>query len=142
MSTAAANAPSSNIIVPPVVTKPIVKGHECFQVLGPLAGVTNQDATPFVGPWQRVRPGAALQLRLAITALTGTLLVHLETVADVKQPPRMLDAFEATNAIGTADLLAVSDAFVRVVATPGADAGQTASWTVSGKGFVPFAQPL
>jgi hypothetical protein len=41
----------SNTIVQPVVCKPVVKGQQCFQMLEPLAGVTEQDATPFVGPW-------------------------------------------------------------------------------------------
>jgi hypothetical protein len=129
----------SKKIVPPVVCKPVVKGQHCFQMLEPLAGVSEQDTTPFVGPWMPVQPGSSLQLTLAITAITGTLVVHLETVANMTGRPRVLNAFEATNAVGSVDAFTVSDAFVRVIATPGTGAGQSASWTVSGKGFVPFA---
>src|SRR5271165_2587728 len=103
-------------IVPPVVCKPVVKGQQCYQMLEPLAAVLEQDATPFVGPWMPVQPGSALQLTLSIGAIKGTLLVHLETVADVSRTPRILGAFEATNAVGDVNTLAVSDAFVRVVA--------------------------
>jgi hypothetical protein len=132
----------SNSIVPPVVCKPVVKGQQCYQVLEPLAGVLKQDATPFVGSWTAVQPGSALQLTLSIAAITGTLFVHVETVADASDPPRTLGAFDATDAVGDVSLVAVSDAFVRVVATPGTGPGQTASWTVHGKGFVPFAPAI
>jgi hypothetical protein len=129
----------SNQIVPPVVCKPIVKGQQCFQMLEPLAAVTEQDATPFQGPWIPVQPGSALQLTLEVAALSGTLFVHLETVGDVTDPPRILGAFRAMNEVGSVDMLAVSDAFVRVLATPGTGEGQTASWRVRGKGYVPYA---
>jgi hypothetical protein len=129
----------SNQLVPPVVCKPIVKGQQCYQMLEPLAAVTEQDATPFVGPWIPVQPGSAAQLTLEVDAISGTLLVHLETVGDVSRSPRVLGAFRAMNEVGSVDMIAVSDAFVRVLATPGTGKGQTASWSVRGKGFVPYA---
>jgi len=128
-----------NKVLTPVVCKPIVKGQQCFQMLDPLAAMVEQDATPFVGPWHAVQPGSVLQLTLTLSALTGTLAVHLETARTKGAPSRVLGVFQTSYAQATAELMVVTDALVRVVATPGTAPGQLASWNVSGKGFVPFA---
>jgi hypothetical protein len=102
-------------------------------MLAPLAGVTAQDATPYVSEWLPVGAGAFLQLTLAVTRLNGTLTVTIETVGNPDtDPPRFCGAFPQTNVADTVKTTMVCDAFVRVVATPGAGAGQVADWTITG----------
>jgi hypothetical protein len=102
-------------------------------MLAPLAGVTAQGATPYTSDWLPVGAGAFLQLTLKIARLTGTLSVILETVGHKTDPPRFCCAFTQTNGTGTVSAAVVSDAFVRVVATPGAGVGQVADWTITGQ---------
>lgn len=127
-------------VVMPRVCKPILQGGRSFSMLAPLAGVDAQDTVPYASEWLPVGPGAYLQLTLTLTNITGTLLVHVETLNDPStDKPRFCGSFVQTNAIGSATAGMVSDSFVRVVATPGAGVNQTADWTVDGNAFLPFA---
>lgn len=132
-----------NFVVAPIVCKPIVKGQQYISMLEPLAGVTNQDTTPFTSPWQFIGAGSAMQVRLNLSKFMGTLSVHLETVGTVGNPPRLLGHFKQTPGMaGSVELsgpMPVCDDYVRVVATPGKGAGQTCDWTVTGEALVPFA---
>ena len=108
-------------------------------MLTPLAGVTQQDATPYVSAWLPVGAGAFLQLTLKIAKITGALLVYVETVNDPKDEPRLCGGFKQTNAVGSVHTSMVADRYVRVIAVAGAGAGQSADWTISGDAFVPIA---
>jgi len=132
----------ANKAIRAVVCKPIVKGEQCFQMLEPLACVLDQDTTPYVGPWLPVQAGSSLQLTVTVIKLEGTLLVHLETSRNRGEASQVLGAFPGFSRSGTADLFVVSDAFVRVVATPGTGPRQKATWKVSGKAFVPYAPAI
>ncbi len=117
----------------PRVCKPIIQGGRSYSMLAPLAGVTGQDATPYTSDWLPVGAGAFLQLTLSVSRLAGTLSVVLETVGNPEtDPPRFCGAFPQTNVGDTVKATMVCDAFVRVVATPGAGAGQFADWTITG----------
>jgi hypothetical protein len=133
----------ANQIVKPIVCKPIVKGQQNISMLAPLAGVTQQDSTPFTSPWQFIGAGSAMQVVLNLANFVGTLSVHLETVGDVTRPPRILGLFKQTpGAPGTVELsgaMPICDDYVRVVATPGTGPGQTCDWTISGQAIVPYA---
>jgi hypothetical protein len=126
------NLPATKV-ADPRVCKPIIQGGRSYCMLAPLAGVTAQRATPYTSEWLPVGAGAFLQLTLSITRLAGTLSVMLETVGDPdKDPPRFCGTFPQANAAGTVKTTMVSDAFVRVVATPGAATDQAADWTITG----------
>jgi hypothetical protein len=133
----------ANQIVKPIVCKPIVKGQQNISMLAPLAGVIQQDTTPFTSPWQFIGAGSAMQVVLNLANFVGTLSVHLETVGDVTRPPRILGLFKQTpGSPGTVELsgaMPICDDYVRVVATPGTGAGQTCDWTITGQAIVPYA---
>jgi hypothetical protein len=134
---------AANQVVDPVVCKPIVKGQQNLSMLAPLAGVTRQDATPYVSEWLFIGAGSALQLRLTLANPIGTIVVFLETVEKVGNPPRFLGVFpQIPGQEGTVELVGpmpVCDDYVRVIATPGKGNGQTCDWTVTGQAIVPFA---
>ena len=133
----------TNQAVKPIVCKPIVKGQQNISMLTPLAGMLQQDTTPFTSPWQFIGAGSAMQLCLNVANFVGTLSVHLETVGTVGNPPRILGAFKQTPGVtGSVELsgpMPICDDYVRVVATPGTGAGQMCTWIVTGQAIVPYA---
>lgn len=138
--TAAAKDP---IVATPRVCKPIPKGGRIFAMLSPLAGVTGQDALPYVSDWLPVGAGAILQLSLTIARVSGTLSVLLETLnVPETDAPRFCGSFAQLGEPGAVKATMVCDAFVRVVATPGTGAGQSADWVITGDAFLPGAQEM
>lgn len=133
----------TNQVVSPIVCKPIVKGQQYISMLEPLAGVINQDATPYTSAWQFIGGGSAMQVCLNLANFIGTLSVHLETVGTVGNAPRLLGYFKQTPGVaGSVEFtgpMPVCDDYVRVVATPGKGAGQTCDWTITGQAIVPYA---
>lgn len=132
-----------NQVLKPVVCKPIVKGQQNISMLEPLAGVLNQDKTPYVSPWLFIGAGSALQVSLHLGNFIGTFFVFLETVGKVGHPARFLAWFPQTPGVpGTVELygpMPVCEDYVRVIATPGTGPGQTCDWTITGQALVPFA---
>jgi hypothetical protein len=127
------NSAPATTVATPEICRPILQGGKSYAMLAPLAGVTGQDAKPYTSDWLPVGAAAFLQIALSISRLTGTLSVILETVGDPDtDPPRFCGAFPQTNVVGTVKATMMSDAFVRVVATPGAGAGQSADWSITG----------
>jgi hypothetical protein len=128
-----------NVSMIPRVCKPTTVGGRSVSMLAPLAGVAAQDATPYVSEWLPVGPGAFLQLALNLEKLVGTLSIILETVGDpAKEKPRFCGSFAQTNTPGEVHANMMSDAYVRVVATPGTGPDQAAHWSITGNAFVPF----
>jgi hypothetical protein len=124
----------------PRLCKPSSQGSKTSSRLAPLAGVTAQGATPYTSEWLQVTAGAFLQLTLSITRLTGTLSVMLETVDSPKTDvPRFCGAFPQTTGVSKVKTTVTCDSFVRVIATPGAGAGQVADWTISGQAVLSSA---
>lgn len=127
------NPPVATTVALPRVCKPIIQGGKSYSMLAPLAGVTAQREAPYTSDWLPVGAGAFLRLSLSLTRLTGTLSVMVETVGDPDtDPPRFCGAFPQTSVSGTVKATMVCDAFVRVIATPGGGAGQSADWTITG----------
>jgi len=117
----------------PRLCKPSFQASKTYSRLAPLAGVTAQGATPYTSEWLQVAAGSFLQLTLSITRLTGTLSVMLETADSPTDVPRFCGAFPQTTGVSKVKTTVTCDAFVRVIATPGAGAGQVADWTISGQ---------
>jgi hypothetical protein len=126
-----------------------VRNGQCGSYMTPLVGIT-QDNTAYVSPWLPVTPGTSLDASLNITELTGTLSVIIETANAVpdhgskvpsKAPtPRFLGSFPQINAPGSVqlDCNGVTGSYIRIIATPGQAAGQTASWNITGEAIVPY----
>jgi hypothetical protein len=133
----------TNQVVKPVVCKPIAKDDRNISMLAPLAGVIGQDTKPYASEWLFIGAGSVLQVRLHLANFVGTLCVLLETVGEVRSPPRFLAAFRQTPGVaGSVELVGpapVCEDYVRVIATPGKGAGQTCDWTITGQALVPFA---
>ena len=135
-------------VTPAVSPRPVVKAGEAALQGAPFDGVTAQDTTVYTGRWIPVRAGGALEAKVSVTSLVGTLFVHVETCTTPgSDPPRVLGAFPAPAAAspavwGSAPLPTTfppCDAYIRFVGTPGQGGGQAATWTVSGRVIVPLA---
>jgi hypothetical protein len=136
----------ANTVVPPQIRPvagklhPVWKDVLPFLQLNPLFGVTLQDTTVQQSGWIQVGEGTMLSLQLSASVLTGTLDVVVETMhnpSDKSEQPRPLSAQfqQVTAAGGTSRLTAPCDEYVRVTATPGKGNGQSATWTITGKGY-------
>lgn len=127
------NPPAATTVALSRVCKPIIQGGRSYSMLAPLAGVAGQDATPYTSDWLPVGAGAFLQLTLSVSRLMGTLSVMLETVGNPETDlPRFCGSFSQSNVVGAVKATMVCDAFVRVVATPGAGVEQLADWMITG----------
>lgn len=143
MPTAITVPAKAPVVATPQVCKPITKGGRTFSMLVPLAGVTGQDATPYTSEWLPVGAGAVLQLRLDVARVKGTLCVILETLAVPEtDAPRFCGSFPQTNVAGSVKATMVCDEFVRVVATPGTGALQSADWAITGDAILSGAPEM
>jgi hypothetical protein len=128
----------------PAQSKPIVKGNQAFTNLSPMAGMTQQDTSPYQSPWLQVPEGTVLVLVAAISALTGLLLIEVETASSATPADsdiRPLGSFPCPSAPGSIErLFGPSDSWVRVSATPGIGGAQVASWNVNGRAFFDYAR--
>ena len=145
-----------NTVTQPAVSGIVVRASGASPVrqaaaqLAPLAQVTGQDNTPYASPWVQVPPGSFLQVQLHITNKVGNLVVHVETctrcnlVGGVNvnvDPPRVVGSFAqvpgtilpASPCVQPLRGIPLADNYIRVVATPGQGAGQTADWAVTGR---------
>jgi hypothetical protein len=120
-------------------THPVTKKRVPFLQFNPLWGMSQQDTTVQQSAWIRIGAGVILNLKLSVTALSGTLDVAIETMhnpSDNSENPRALSAdFQQVPAGGESYLTAPCDEYIRITATPGAGGGQTATWTISGSGY-------
>ena len=146
----------ANTVTPPAVSGIVVRApgpspvRQAAAQLAPLAQVTGQDNTPYTSPWVQVPPGSFLQVQLHITNKVGNLVVHVETcsrctlVGGVNvnvDPPRVIGSFPQVAGKIVAPSacrqhlrgVPLADNYIRVVATPGQGAGQTADWAVTGQ---------
>jgi hypothetical protein len=94
------------------------------------------DHTIQVSDWIPVQPGSVVEGKLTVTILTGTLDVLLETTSnplDPNEAPRPLSQqFDSVAALPYVSVVtAECDAFIRLTATPGLGAGQTATWAAN-----------
>ena len=129
---------TANRVLSARISKPVTKGRQTYRALVPLAGVTEQDTTPWQSAWLQVGAGAYLSLTLTLANFAGTLDVAIETVNDpAKDTPRPLGSFCQINTNGTTQLSGTCDHYVRISATPGTGVAQAASWRIDGKAFPP-----
>lgn len=119
----------------------------------PLAGMTGQDTTPYTTAFIKLSPGMLLELTLTVTSLLpggtvgGTLDIEIQDIANPADPleqwkPLDQQFFQpASNpapSVGTpvtSKIVAPTRGYVRIVATPGKAAGQSATWQITGRGY-------
>jgi hypothetical protein len=146
----------ANTVTQPAVSGIVVRApgpspvRQAAAQLAPLAQVAGQDNTPYTSPWVQVPPGSFLEVQLSITHKVGNLVVHVETCTHCNlvegahvnvDPPRVVGSFAqvpgtilpASPSVQPLRGIPLADNYLRVVATPGQGAGQTADWAVNGQ---------
>lgn len=129
-----------------------------FQPLAGFPAATPQDSTPYTSAWIQCAPGMTLELTLSVTSLLpglaigGTLDIEIQEISPAglqpgstepvtlltqqfNQPPSTPAPSAGTPFVST--IVAPTKGYIRIVATPGKAAGQSAAWVISGRGYTP-----
>ncbi len=135
-------------LTPAIQPRPTTKNQVTAMAGSPFAGQIGAGTTPYTSPWIVVPTGSLLRLALLLANLTGTCDVSLETIHNPDNPaaqPRAMPGgpFRIPGSGGATEAtFGPSDAYFRIVYTPGTGAGQNCDWTVSGTAHPPSYAPV